>query len=143
MTTSEIPSHAHGFSGTTAANNRSHTHSYTKATGVQGHTLTIAEMPSHSHNFTIPVSTVWNSNGGVAYQLDGVKEEKPTYNDYISSTGGGRSHNHGLSTSSTNSGSESQNHTHTYSGTTTSTGSGNSHNNIQPYIVVYMWKRTA
>lgn len=143
LTTSEIPSHAHSFSGTTSANNRSHTHSYTKATGVQGHTLTIAEMPSHSHNFTVPISREWNGNGGAAYQLDSSREDRPTYDNYISSTGGGGSHSHGLSTSSTNSGSESQNHTHTFSGTTGSTGSGSSHNNIQPYIVVYMWKRTA
>ena len=27
--------------------------------------------------------------------------------------------------------------------TTTSTGGDQAHNNLQPYIVVYMWKRTA
>jgi hypothetical protein len=34
-------------------------------------------------------------------------------------------------------------HTHTYSGTTASTGSSGTNANIQPYIVVRMWKRTA
>ena len=31
----------------------------------------------------------------------------------------------------------------TAGGTTGSTGGGGSHNNLQPYIVTYMWKRTA
>lgn len=34
-------------------------------------------------------------------------------------------------------------HAHTYSGTTASTGSSGTNANIQPYIVVRMWKRTA
>jgi len=34
-------------------------------------------------------------------------------------------------------------HSHTVSGTTASTGSSGTNANIQPYIAVYMWKRTA
>lgn len=34
-------------------------------------------------------------------------------------------------------------HTHTVSGTTASTGSSGTNANLQPYITVYMWKRTA
>lgn len=34
-------------------------------------------------------------------------------------------------------------HQHTYSGTTASTGSSATNANYQPYITVYMWKRTA
>ena len=34
-------------------------------------------------------------------------------------------------------------HTHTISGSTAATGGGGSHNNLQPYITCYMWKRTA
>jgi len=34
-------------------------------------------------------------------------------------------------------------HTHTVSGTTASSGSSGTNANLQPYVVVYMWKRTA
>ena len=34
-------------------------------------------------------------------------------------------------------------HTHTFSGTTASAGASGTNANLQPYIVVYMWKRTA
>ena len=39
--------------------------------------------------------------------------------------------------------SEAPDHTHTYSGTTSTTGSSGTNANIQPYLVVKMWKRTA
>lgn len=37
----------------------------------------------------------------------------------------------------------SNDHSHNYSGTTTSTGASGTNANLQPYVVVYMWNRTA
>lgn len=75
--------------------------------------------------------------------------------DTVEETGGAKTHT--LSTSEI----PSHTHTRTYSGAaggttnqapggasagtvnTGATGGGGAHNNLQPYIVVYMWKRTA
>ena len=146
LTTNELPSHNHSISisGTTGGNSKGHTHSYTHASSVQGHTLTIDEIPKHNHNMKIPVSTDWRGNGGAAFQLASIVTDTLRPSDYIISTGGGKSHSHSLNTSSYTSGGESQNHTHTfsYSGNTGNNGSGNGSNIIQPYIVIYFWKRT-
>jgi len=40
-------------------------------------------------------------------------------------------------------GDNSVDHSHTFSGTTASAGASGTNANLQPYIVVYMWKRTA
>ena len=70
--------------------------------GSKTQTLSIANLPSHSHSFTY---TIRGDSFGGGYAMS-------------SATG-----------SSTR--------------TTSSIGSGTAHNNLQPYIVVYMWKRTA
>jgi hypothetical protein len=73
--------------------------------GAKTHTLSTAELPSHTHSFTLD-----------------------------SSENGGTSHDHSLFPDSSSS---------SEGFTTGATGGGGAHNNVQPYIVVYMWRRTA
>lgn len=67
--------------------------------GAKTHTLTIAEMPAHTHSYNDPEGT-------------GIATGAPSGGQWnVNQTG--------------------------------STGGGGAHNNLQPYIVVRMWKRTA
>lgn len=77
--------------------------------GEASHTLTVNEMPSHSHPQYVTVS----SGGSLSANCD--------YDSYSSGTARKSSQN--VSTGNT--------------------GGGNSHNNMPPYLVVYMWKRTS
>lgn len=74
-----------------------------KTGGAKTHTLTIDEIPAHTHS----INGVENPRGSGA------------------------------------NGSEDGDSSFTSSLTTNSTGGGQAHNNLQPYVVVYMWKRTA
>jgi len=69
--------------------------------GAETHTLSVNELPSHTHQFA---DNTGNTNVSI---------------DDISHTIANR-----------------------VTGTTGATGGGAAHNNIQPYITVYMWKRT-
>jgi hypothetical protein len=90
--------------------------------GAKTHTLTTAEMPvhthvqdAHGHNF-LPRSA---TTGSVSSIVTGT-----------------------LDTSSTISGSN-QPHVQSTTAVNQNAGSGSAHNNMPPYLVVYMWKRTA
>lgn len=107
---------------TGGAASHSYTPSGTNSGGaVQNHTLTVAEIPSHTHQYTLGsrarVSTQIESLFGTAYTF-------PAPEIATGATGGGGSHNHGFTQP-------------TFSGTPATMS------HLQPYITCYMWKRTA
>lgn len=77
--------------------------------GEATHTLTIAEMPSHTHSW----------NGYASLDTDAGDGRRQAINTQRFSSDP------------------------TQSGTINNTGGGQAHNNMPPYLVVYMWKRTA
>ena len=83
------------------------------AGGEAAHTLTVEEMPSHNHTLTDPSST----------EIKNIK---------LGSMGGDA--NYALS---------KRDASYDYNLTANNTGGGAAHNNMPPYLTVYMWKRTA
>jgi microcystin-dependent protein len=97
-------------------------------------TATIAEanLPSHSHTYS------GTSSGQSATH----NHTSTTYNDTDDGTGIRGAQAAGAIGTWT-SGNASADHTHTYSGTSSAVGSGTALSVMNPYIVCYLWKRTA
>lgn len=123
----ELQSHAHGMNNHVhSLNNHTHT--------VPNHVHTMQGAGNHYHYLGIDKSAVQK---GTSYNKPNNFESGST--SYKSNTTGNHTHtmnSSGSCTTGVNNGNTGGN-----SGNTTSTGGGNA-GNLQPYITVYMWKRT-
>ena len=124
--------------------------------GEASHTLTTDEMPSHSHSGSTG-STGGHSHTRGSMNITG--SVGVTQNQIASASGAlslgtsGTVYGHyGVGTGSTKlsfngssgwSGSTSSAGSHSHDVSIASAGGGGAHNNMQPYLSVYMWKRTA
>ena len=115
--------------------------------GEKTHTLTVEELPAHDHGAITTVKSksltgkVWNFAGqgasnGPGNSTSGVFSKGGDANCfYPSATKTATGISDGFTLDAT--------HNHTASTVVGNTGSGTAHNNMMPYITVYMWKRTA
>ena len=116
----------------TVANLPSHSHEYSKSNSTtESHTLTVNEIPSHSH--TTGISGTQSFDPSTAIHGGGktaVVSFAQTLGVNTAATGGGRGHTHDIKF---------------VSSSTTKVGSGTAFttSTLQPYIVVYMWRRIA
>ena len=139
LASGNLPSHTHSIpalSGS-AASAGAHTHT------VSG---TAASAGSHTHSVSTNAQfTVGNGQGSGASGIPaGVSGWGDHWNAhwYNISVNSGGAHTHTVSGTAASAGA----HTHTVStnaSTTGATGSGSAFSTMDPYIVVYMWKRTA
>ena len=135
LTISQIPSHSH---------NISHTHTTPQTAAY--HSLTAESAGDHSHNFNVYTGGTWTHGAQAVWVVNTVTT--PAALNFVS---GAHTHSiagtvtvpsmttNSISTSTSGSagkGATSDGHTHSFTGTATTI------NNLQPYVTVYMWRRT-
>ena len=149
ITTDNMPSHTHSFSGTTGSTGGGGSHSHSVSNTSTSRTS--GGGGSHSHNFAANVVYASSGAGGyatgtassfplksVTTTTSTVSDHTHSYTDYYASTTSGA---HKLTVA------QMPSHNHSFSGTTGAAGKASDAisalSTIDPYITVYMWKRTA
>ena len=112
---------------------------------VGNHTLTVAQIPGHTHQFNRHSGTDDSNFSGHVANAVASNDTTPVQNAVTTtSTGGGGAHNHPF-TQPTFKGTAAS-HSHTFTGTAASHGhtfTGTSQNTMPPYLTVYIWKRVS
>ena len=104
--------------------------------GEHEHQLSVGELPSHEHKATIATATLTGDVGHIAHDSQyGMTVHTGVFSVTTTSRGNGDS---GGSAETIH-----FNGSHSHSVNISNTGNGQSHNNLQPYIAVFMWCRIA
>lgn len=107
--------------------------------GEKTHTLTTAELPSHTHSIDHNHAAFTSDSDGNHTHVLERKSSSGTNTGVVrgnataqadGTTAAGGAHTHNVDVPA-------------YTGTSGSAGSGTAHNNLQPYLVVFMWKRVS
>ena len=138
--------HTHSQVAVTSGGPSNNTSGGPSSNSTSSTSLSVSQMPSHSHPCYSPSGHTWGVNYGSLTATNTTFTFTPAgvwasqYGGeqlYASAVGSGSGHSHTLN-SHTHS---LQSHTHSIGATTT--GGASNTNNMPPYLAVYVWKRTA